>query len=482
MEKKDLKANYTNNKLKKIIMGCIGLLALILVVAYVGIAQYYKKHFFANTYINGMDCSNLTASEAKELITTNVNTYVLGITARDGSKEKIGAKDIDLTCTFERELTDVLAEQSVYTWLVNAFKENKVDHPYQLHYDEKKLDARIKNLGFLDKEKQIEPSNATISKYSEETGFTIVKEDQGNKIIKKKLKKAIVDAVNSLESNLVLEKTDCYKTPTVYSDDPILKKTLDTIGKYMQTKLTYRFGDKTEVFDGSKIGPAIKVDDEYNVIIDNAVVKEFVDYIGKTYNTIFTNRKFKTSYGTEIVVEGGDYGWWLNRNEELKQVIECIKNGEQKEKEPVYYQKAVQYGEDDLGNTYVEINLGAQHLFVYKDGKRVLESDFVSGNVSKGYATPTGVYPIQYKETDTYLKGQNGDGTSYRSHVDYWMPFNGGIGMHDATWRKGVFGGTIYKNNGSHGCINLPPEKAKAIFGIISKGTPVIVYDTSKQK
>ena len=112
----------------------------------------------------------------------------------------------------------------------------------------------------------------------------------------------------------------------------------------------------------------------------------------------------------------------------------------------------------------------------------MLESDFVSGNVSKGYATPTGVYPIQYKETDTYLKGQNGDGTSYRSHVDYWMPFNGGIGMHDATWRKGVFGGTIYKNNGSHGCINLPPEKAKAIFGIISKGTPVIVYDTSKKK
>lgn len=56
------------------------------------------------------------------------------------------------------------------------------------------------------------------------------------------------------------------------------------------------------------------------------------------------------------------------------------------------------------------------------------------------------------------------------------MPFNNGIGMHDAKWRSS-FGGAIYKTSGSHGCINLPPSVAKTIFDNISAGTPVICYN-----
>ena len=83
-----------------------------------------------------------------------------------------------------------------------------------------------------------------------------------------------------------------------------------------------------------------------------------------------------------------------------------------------------------------------------------MESDFVSGNLSKGWGTPAGTYPLTYKQRNAVLKGEG-----YRTPVDYWMPFNGGIGMHDATWRSS-FGGTIYKTGGSHGCINLPHRNA----------------------
>ena len=63
----------------------------------------------------------------------------------------------------------------------------------------------------------------------------------------------------------------------------------------------------------------------------------------------------------------------------------------------------------------------------------------------------------------------------YQSHVNYWMPFNGGIGLHDATWRS-KFGGDIYVTSGSHGCINLPKDKAEKIYDIIDKNMPIIVY------
>ena len=112
----------------------------------------------------------------------------------------------------------------------------------------------------------------------------------------------------------------------------------------------------------------------------------------------------------------------------------------------------------------------AQHLFYYKDGSLVVESDFVSGNEAKGWATPAGVYPLTYKQKDAVLKGED-----YKTPVDYWMPFNGGIGLHDATWRSS-FGGTLYKNGGSHGCVNLPHSVAQKIFENISAGTPVLCY------
>lgn len=134
-------------------------------------------------------------------------------------------------------------------------------------------------------------------------------------------------------------------------------------------------------------------------------------------------------------------------------------------------------GEDDIGDSYVEINLTAQHLYLYVDGQLVTESDFVSGNVSRGFATPDGVYGLTYKTMDATLKGPG-----YATPVKYWMPFNGNIGMHDAKWRR-QFGGQIYLHNGSHGCINLPVEEAEKIYEQIYKGFPVICYkDESAEK
>lgn len=94
----------------------------------------------------------------------------------------------------------------------------------------------------------------------------------------------------------------------------------------------------------------------------------------------------------------------------------------------------------------------------------------VTGNVSNNTSTPTGVYSLKYKQRDATLKGQG-----YSSPVNFWMPFNGGIGIHDASWRS-VFGGRIYLTNGSHGCVNSPYYLANTIFNNINEGTPVVCY------
>ena len=59
--------------------------------------------------------------------------------------------------------------------------------------------------------------------------------------------------------------------------------------------------------------------------------------------------------------------------------------------------------------------------------------------------------------------------------VNYWMPFYEGQGLHDATWRYS-FGGSIYKGNGSHGCVNIPLSAARDIYEAVDTGTAIIIF------
>jgi len=119
----------------------------------------------------------------------------------------------------------------------------------------------------------------------------------------------------------------------------------------------------------------------------------------------------------------------------------------------------------------VEINITRQYLWYYKGGKLIAQGHIVSGNPNRGNATSLGVYMLNYKETDTTIRGPG-----YEADVTYWMPFNGNIGIHDADWRYS-FGGNIYKRNGTHGCVNVPLYLAKRIYENIEEGTPVICYE-----
>lgn len=119
--------------------------------------------------------------------------------------------------------------------------------------------------------------------------------------------------------------------------------------------------------------------------------------------------------------------------------------------------------------TYIMVDISDQKLYYYKDGVLSLTSDIVTGNTSLGHDTPTGVFVVYARQANRILKGQG-----YAAHVDYWMPFYKGYGMHDASWRK-AFGGTIYQTAGSHGCVNIPKQNAALLFASVTVGTPVII-------
>ena len=175
-----------------------------------------------------------------------------------------------------------------------------------------------------------------------------------------------------------------------------------------------------------------------------------------------------------MLFRSGNYGWWINYDSEVKEIKKDIKSGKSVTREPIYRSKAANHGDYhfDYGDSYAEVNIATQHMFLVINGKKVLDSDVVTGKDVDGRRTPTGTYSITYKTKDATLKGQG-----YASPVSWWMPFNGNIGFHDAPWRHGRFGGEIYKTAGSHGCVNMPPEMAAKLYKYVEKGFPVIVYN-----
>ena len=155
-------------------------------------------------------------------------------------------------------------------------------------------------------------------------------------------------------------------------------------------------------------------------------------------------------------------------------ITDALKNGKTIDSDLVYSRRSRNNGV--LGKSYIEISLGAQHLWYFKDGKLVLDTPVVTGDPSIDHETPTGLFEIWSKETDRFLRGFNPDGSKYKVHVDYWMQIDyTGVGIHDTKGRA-AYGGQIFNGAGSHGCINTPINHVRTIFNSSENGMPVVIY------
>lgn len=453
------------NKKKKIII--LGTIIGIILVIYLGGSLYFKDKFHIGFLINNIDVSANTTLEAKDKIENSLKNYELTIEGKD-KIEKINASDIDLNFNGEEKLNDILKSQNPFSWIINLFDPSAEILNNSITYDKNKLSNKIDKFVFFKKENVIEPKNASF-KY-EDGSFVIIEEEQGSKVDKKLLIKAIEEGIESGERTINLEEKGVYIKPKYGKDSEEVLRTKEELNNMLNTNLNYSFGGKNLTLDKNEINDWFSVDKDMNIDINKKKVANYAYKIALQYNTKGKIRSFKTSTGKIVNVSGGNYGYSVDQAEEVKKIISSIKKGENITREPVFSEKGNIYNGNDIGNSYVEISLGGQHIWFYKNGKLLVDSDIVTGDKSRGWATPAGVYKLTYKQKKAVLTGEN-----YRTPVDFWMPFNGGIGLHDATWRS-QFGGNIYVSNGSHGCVNLPYKVAEIIFNNIDGSMPIVCY------
>lgn len=446
----------------------IAILIFSIILIYLLISVYFTNHFFFNTVINGADVSLKSYDDANNIIRNYTKNYKLQLVERNGEIEEIVGQDIGLQYNETNNIFKICHKKSSFKWIISLFKNQKYYVNDLFIYNQDILENKINKLNCLNKA-IIEPQNVNF-KYSN-SSYKVTKEVYGNKINRGKMNEAIKMSILEGKTKLDLNKEFCYEDPKYTLNSNKVSKTKDLLNKYVSTKITYIFENKNEILDGNIINEWLSVDENLEAVIDEKAVDKYVQGLAKKYDTVGIARNFKTSIGKIVEVKGGLYGWKINCIAETKVLLENIRLGETLEKEPIYIQKSLPRGEDEIGKTYVEVNITRQHLWFYKNGKLITEGDVVTGDPNRGCSTVLGTYMLNYKQNGATLSGIN-----YETEVSYWMPFFGNVGIHDATWRYS-FGGDIYKSNGTHGCVNAPLYLAKAIFDNIEEGTPIICYE-----
>lgn len=449
------------------------MLLLIVLGMYAGIGFYYRTHFLEHTTINGTDVSDLTAEEAKERLAASVENYTLTVKTREGKTETIRGEDIRYRLVADQEIQSFLDQQNAMAWLPKYFGSGDAyTMEVSTSYDKALLQHVEEKLDCLKTDEMTAPKDAHLALQAGQ--YVIIPEEEGNTLDIQKVDKALQEAVESGYTEVDLDASGCYATPAVRATDGSLKAQAAIMNKYSSVTVTYDMGGGvTEVLDAATTAGWFSLNEDGQPVIDRSAVSAWVNALADRYDTIGKSEPFVTSRGETVYVTAQTYGWQMNREAETEALYNQLTLGESATRTPVWYESAGSRGDNDLGNTYVEIDYTNQRLWFYKDGALLVETAVVTGNVSAGNASPEGIFCLVGKSEHETLKGEG-----YSTPVDYWMPFYGGVGIHDADSWRSVYGGDIYQTSGSHGCINTPTAKVAVIYQNIEVGTPIVCYSS----
>ena len=310
--------------------------------------------------------------------------------------------------------------------------------------------------------------NGTTSKDAYIENWKIVEEVYGTKLNEDKLVEFLYTELSNKNREIFLDDTLLESIPTITKEDVSLNERINIYNSYVNNSITYILGEEKINLDLSKW---IDLSDTNEVILKEDLILDYVNDLANNYNTFQESMLFTTSKDITVEVPGGNYGWEIDVEKEFEELKLNILNKETIIREPIWSHKGYKDYINGLPGDYIEISITDQKLWLYIDYDLILETNIVSGNESKNWGTPSGIFGLTYKTRNAVLRGAD-----YETPVKYWMPFNGNIGMHDASWR-GSFGNSIYLKNGSHGCINLVPNIAKDIYSYVDTNFPIIVYD-----
>jgi hypothetical protein len=454
----------------------VTIVVVVLLCVYFAVTVFYQSRLLPGTFIDTVDCSNMSVAEAKEAVRDYLGSYQITIDGRESS-ETIAGSAFSMSFDDNGEIDAVLSAQNRFSWplrLVAGAQRETVS----VVFDQNAAIAAINALACMDPENMRAPSD--VHPAYDGNSYHLVAADYGTTLDGDKTRENILAAISDALPSVDLDATGSYVDPAVTESTPELEQKIDYYNTYVPFSITYTVGDDQTVLDGNTAADWLVFDSSVSggYYLDEDKVDAWVTSLGDTYDTVGTTRTFTSMDGSTVTVSGGTYGWEIDHDAEVDAIMTAFENHTCETREPIWEQTAASHEKTDWGDTYMEVSISDQHWWAVQDGQVVLESDCVTGLPTAKRSTPTGVYDILDKQSPYTMHGdQHEDGSyDYVTKCKYWMRVTWtGVGFHDASWQP-WFGGNRYTYAGSHGCINCPTSAAKQLYDIVEVGWPVIIH------
>ncbi len=443
---------------------------------FLALTWYYGRTFVVNTWINGIYCTGMTVEEVNSELVRNMEMPELTIIDGEGQSWPLDLSLADYRVDYTDSLRTYLRRRQS-SWL--SQEEMTEQHLFpQAIWSHEKLRELVADMDWVREER--ERSTAVEIRAGQEGEFPYILYDgKSGRLDTEKLCEYVQQCLERGIYQVQVRQGDCYEDLEDTAADMLQRTRYGKLQSFLQGNLIYDMGAQQMELTPETMASFLQKDsagypiwEREELLVSPGHIREWVEQLAEQYDTVGAARDFQTTEGRVVQVTYKTYGTQLDVEAEVQFLAEELLRERSRPvtHRPAYVQEGFCRGLDDIGDTYVEVDMGQQRMYYYRDGECLISVDVVTGNARRGWNTPEGINFVYAKQKNRVLRGEG-----YASPVKYWMPVVGNVGIHDADWRRD-FGGEIYLTNGSHGCINTPPEVMGEFYELVEKGTPVIMF------
>lgn len=448
----------------------LGLLA----VAYIGGLIFFLDRFTFGSYFGDIPLMGLTQAQAKEKIAEELGKRQINLQENGKTTAQVTLAELSPSYDLDKAVGQLFNQQDPVMWPLSfgSHQDVKVDSN-MVHVDKTKA-AQVLVAKGIDNSKRQAATDASIE-YSEADGYQVKPDVTGTQVDTDSLAQDMLVAATQ-EKNSV-DVSQAYAKAAIQADSDTMKSALGLIKQYSENPIVLQIAGDDVQIPTKTIESWMHFDENNQVSFDREAIKAYVQELNDKYSTYNKTREFKSTLRGIVEVPPGIMGWGIEVDQEVDKLEQELLAHQPVKREPaVNSTGGVPNAKDDIGPTYVEVDISNQTMFLYKDHKKILEAPVVTGQPAA--ETVPGAGAIIEKLSGTRLKGYNQFyRVDYSVPVNYWMRFDDkSQGIHDAPWQS-QFGGDVWTYSGSLGCVNSPLDAAATIYENVEYGTPVIVFN-----
>ncbi len=437
---------------------------------------YYGRTFVVNTWINGIYCTGMTVEEVNSELVKNAEIPEFTIVDELGRSWPLDLARADYRVDYTDSLYAYLRSRQT-AWLSQS--ETVEQHLFpQTRWNHEKLRELVAGMDWV-QAAQERSTEVEIRVGEDGEEPYVLYDGKSRRLDTEKLCDYVQQCLESENYQVQVGQGDCYVELEDTAADVLQRQRFAELQSFLHSSPVYDMGAEQIELTPEILASFLQKDstgcpvwEREELILSADGVREWVEQLAGQYDTVDTTRDFQTTEGRVVQVAYKTYGTRLDVEAEVEFLTEELfyQRQEPLVHKPAYLQEGFCRGLDDIGDTYIEVDMGQQRMYYYQNGECLVSVDVVTGNARRRWNTPEGINFVYAKQRNRILRGAD-----YATPVKYWMPVVGNVGIHDADWRRD-FGGEIYLTNGSHGCINTPPDVMSELYELVEKGTPVVMF------